>query len=200
MTRKQAILEALKILKENEKSSYLNDIIEKLEELSLILPIVNWEEKTIFDTLDQFVLDNGRNPTTTDLKAKNMPPHPVIKHRFDMTAKEFLDKYYPKEKLCDSKIYYNKTKEEWLEVFKKEYERIKPTSSEEYNEKRKKELPSWGTVARLNGIKKYSELLKYLNLKVYRKSNLKRSSSKLKVNTYSDYDNKIDSINSKLKD
>jgi len=100
MTRKQALYSTLEtITDENVRKK----IIEVLNDL----PFTSWSKSTIFDTIDQFIVDNGRTPTTTDFKKKGLPPHPVIKLKFGINVREFLDKYYPVKRLCNSNTYYN---------------------------------------------------------------------------------------------
>jgi hypothetical protein len=81
------------------------------------LPLTGWTKKTIFDSIDQFIADYGRFPTAIDFKKKGLPPHPVIKLRFGVTLKDFLNMYYPTIKLCASNIYYNQTREYWQTFF-----------------------------------------------------------------------------------
>ena len=157
MTRKQALHIALKVLTDDEAVRKINEILEDM-------PFTGWSERTIFDTIDQFILDNGRTPTATDFKKKGLPPHPVIKLRFGVTLKEFLLKYYPSPKLCNSRIYFYRTKEEWKTLFICDYIRIKPRSAEEYNNLRDEYLPSWATVAKMFGISKWLDWIKLCGL------------------------------------
>jgi len=167
MTRKQSLKAALHILQKHEQTDYITEISKKLQALIEDLPITNWTQKTIFDTFEQFLIDNGRNATTTDMKKSGLPPHTVIKHRFGMDSKTFLDKYFPPK--CNSRMLGQKYREEWLKLFKNDYERIKPRSAEEYNKLRQFDLPTWGTVARLFGIGKWSEFQKFCELPIYDK-------------------------------
>lgn len=154
MTRKQALHKALERITDETVIAKMNEIIDDM-------PFTWWSERTIFDAIDQFILDNGRTPKTRDFVKKCLPPHTVIKLRFGLTLKEFLNKYYPENKLCDSKIYSNKNREEWQAVFVEEYCKNKPTSGEEYNKNRAYGRPSWATVARLFNIVKWSEWLDF---------------------------------------
>ena len=131
------------------------------------LPLTSWTEKTIFDSINQFITDNGRTPTASDFRKKGLPPHPVIKLRFGKTLREFLDMYYPAKKLCDSKIYSNKSRDEWQDLFVSEYHKIKPGSAEEYNARRPPGSPSWATVARLFGITKWLNWLIHCDIVPY---------------------------------
>ena len=40
---------------------------------------------------------------------------------------------------------------EWLELFKKEYKRIKPSTGNQYNQQRSQGTPTWNTIAKLIG-------------------------------------------------
>jgi hypothetical protein len=119
------------------------------------MPLTNWTEQTIFDTIDQFVLNNGRNPTATDFLPRNMPPHPVIKLRFGMTLGEFLAKYYPQPEI---------DREEYKRLFISEYERIKPKSATKFNQKRRTDTPTWVTFAKMFGIGKWLEWVEFCGL------------------------------------
>lgn len=165
MTRKQALIRAVALIKSMEATDETQSLIEKLLELEKDMPITHWTEATIFDTLDQFAMETGRTPTTTDLKLRGMPPHPVIKLRFAVTAKEFLAKHYPQPaRLCGSRAFGNKSADEWLAVFTEEYNRIKPTSADIFNQGKQKELPTWVTFAAILGKKNWLELLAFANL------------------------------------
>jgi len=153
MTRKQALLKALECLNDEAARKKIIEVIDEL-------PFTRWSESTIFDTVDQFVLENGKISTAKEFDKRGMPPHPVIQLRFGLTVREFLDKYYPVQKQCDSKIYCTKTKEEWLAVFIQNYNTVQPTGANQYNELREKGTPTWGTYARLLGLSKWNELLK----------------------------------------
>ena len=148
MTRKQALHKALEILTDKEAIGKIQEILEEL-------PFTNWSERTIFDTIDQFVLDNGRNPTATDFIPKGMPPHPVIKLRFGINLKEFLAKYYPQPE---------KNKEEYKRIFIEEYIRISPKGANEFNQKRGENIPTWGTFAKMLGFNKWLEWLTFCGL------------------------------------
>jgi hypothetical protein len=160
MTRKQALHKALGVLTDE-------DAKEKLRELLDELPLVNWTERSIFDSIEQFICDRGRVPTVTDFKKKGLPPHTVIKLRFGLNLREFLDMHYPDEKLCASKIYFSKTREQWQEFFISEYHRIKPGSAEEFNSKRPDGKPSWQTIAKMFGVIKWIDWLNFCGIIPY---------------------------------
>ena len=166
MTRKQALNLALQALDDGETKNKIQEILNEM-------PFTHWSEKTIFDTVDQFIIDHNRVPCAKDFKKQNrMPPHPVIKLRFKMTVTEFLKKYYP----CD-KIYYSpysyKNKNEWKTFFISEFIQNKPTSEEEYNQTRKNQTPTWDTIARMFGIKKWNQWLSFCELKTSENKKIK---------------------------
>jgi len=161
MTRKQALHKALDALVHDELAC------KKIRELLGDMPLVNWSEESIFDTIDQFIIDHGRIPTVTDFKKKGLPPHTVIKLRFGVNLRAFLDMYYSTEKLNNSKAYFTKTREHWQEFFITEYHAIKPGSAEEYNSNRPKGSPSWQTIAKMFEIVKWLDWLNFCQITPY---------------------------------
>jgi len=145
MTRKQALY---KVLDAVDDKAIRAKIIEILDDM----PLTNWSEQSIFDTIDQFAIDNNRLPHVSDFKKKGLPPHTVIKLRFGMNLKEFLEKYYTSKKLCSSRLYHQKTKDEWKDIFIRDYIKNKPRSAEGHNKARTKGTPSWQTISVMFGI------------------------------------------------
>jgi len=158
MTRKQALHKALEALTDETAKAKIAAIIDDM-------PCTGWSEGTIFDTIDQFILDHGRVPTVTDFRKKGLPPHPVIKSRFHMTLREFLNKHYPK--LCPSKIYFAETKEHWRDVFLADYHANRPCSAEAHNAKRTGGTPSWQTIAKMFGVTKWVDWLNFCEVVPY---------------------------------
>lgn len=170
MTRKQALINTIKILDTYKNDKEIGEIQEKLKEILLDLPLSNWSQSAIFDSIDQWIQENKKIPTARDMAYKGLPSVSVIKRRFGLTSKEFLDNYYPIRKpKCQSIKYGYKTKEEWQSIFKREYEKIMPHTAKEFDRKRKKDIPAWGTIARILGVTKWRDLLKYCNLEVIKK-------------------------------
>ena len=63
MTRKQALELAAQALAENKEAvQVLHTIIDEL-------PLNRWTEAAIRDSVEQFILDNGRPPMRTDFKS-----------------------------------------------------------------------------------------------------------------------------------
>jgi hypothetical protein len=94
MTRKQASNQAIHEL---SKQDGQEEVIEKLQSICNELPLCNWTEAAIKDSVEQFYVENGRYPNVTDFKKKGMPPHPSVKRRFGINLKDRLQKNYPSE-------------------------------------------------------------------------------------------------------
>ena len=120
MTRKEALKKAIVILSESPENI---DITRFLQDIHDELPLIHWTDKSIRDTVDQFIIDNGRVPTATDFKKKGMPPHPVFKQKYNLTLAEWLNENYPVTKITSDELKLKHT-----ENFKNDYERIKPKS------------------------------------------------------------------------
>ena len=159
MTRKQALQRAITEL---AKSPEYAEDIRILQEISDELPLIHWSDSSIRDTVEQFILDNGRVPTASDFKKKGMPPHPVIKNKYKVTLKEWLEENYPTPKPT-----YEELKAKHTAAFIEDYLRIKPKSQEEFNKNKRAETRGWQTVAQYHHTKTWRKLLKHLGLPLY---------------------------------
>ena len=157
MTRKQALHKALEVITDEAAKAKIWEILDDM-------PFIGWSERTIFDAIDQFVLDNGRMPYVSDFKKKGLPSHTVIKLKFGVNLKDFLAGHYPSKKLCASRLYFHKTKEGWKDIFVRDYIGSRPRSAEEHNRARTKGAPSWQTISTMFGISKWSEWLDFCGL------------------------------------
>ena len=177
MTRKQALELAVQALAENEEAvQVLHTMIDEL-------PLNRWTEDSIFDAVEQFILDHGRVPTTTDFKKRGLPPHTVIKRRFGMTLQGWLDQNYPTEKTPLDELHVQATQE-----FIREYLRIQPVSAEDYNARRTHPSRGWYAIAKYNHTRRWHILLEKLNLPIYNNRGTPPSVPQLKVRVISDYD------------
>ena len=96
MTRKQALKEAIEIVKNADINEEIaKNIIEKLNLCIDELPFAKWTETAIFDACDQFIADHGHPLRLKDFVSSELPSHPTVKNRFGITLKEFRDTYYP---------------------------------------------------------------------------------------------------------
>ena len=176
MTRKQALELAVQALTGNEEAvQVLHTMIDEL-------PLNRWTEAAIRDSVEQFILDNGRPPLRTDFKKKCLPPHSVIKRRFGVTLQEWLDQNHPTEKTPLDEIQAKAT-----EDFIKEYLRIQPTSAEDYNARRTHPSRGWYAIAKYNHTRRWRILLEKLNLPIYNNRDVPEATPQLKVRVISDY-------------
>ncbi len=183
MTRKTALNQAISIL---SKRKGTEEIVEKLIELSEELPLVHWSDKSIRDTVEQFKLDYGRNPTVTDFKKKGLPSHPVIKLEYGITLAEWLEQNYPTEKLSPEEI-----KSQYTEIFIKQYNIIKPKSADIFNKNRSKECHSWRMIARLNDCKTWRGLINKLDLEHFFDMAKDHKPQEFNVKVYTDIDEQL---------
>ena len=178
MTRKQALsaaIEALNAAGQTEAAGILHT-------LSGELPFFSWSKAAIFDAVDQFILDHGRVPTTTDFKKRGLSPHTVIKRRFGVTLQEWLDQNYPTEKTPLDELHAQATQE-----FIREYLRIQPVSAEYYNARRTHPSRGWYAIAKYNHTRRWRILLEKLGLPIYNNRGTPPSVPQLKVRVISDY-------------
>ena len=193
MTRKQALYKALETVADEAVKMKLWEILEDM-------PFGGWSEGAIFDAIDQFVADNGRVPHISDFRKRGLPPHTVIKLRFDMSLKEFLTGHYPSARLCPSRLYFHKTKEDWKGVFAGDYIKNRPGSAEGHNRARTKGTPSWQTISVMFGIRKWSEWLEFCGLEAYRNraEKSRHSKSPLVLTSHNDMFVKFEDLGSKV--
>lgn len=179
MTRKQALQTAVEILSKtpgNERAA------EVLKELLDEMPLVHWSDQSIRDTVEQFILDNGRVPTASDFRKKGMPSHTVIKLKYKANLSQWLAGNYPVKKET-----FEERKARHTENFIEDYVRIKPKSAKEFNRKKRSETVGWGSMVKYYGVTKWRELLKILNLKPYGDTRKKSDGKEISVRIHSDY-------------
>ena len=173
MTRKQALSSAIETLKNNGE---YDDVVEKLIEISDEMPFNRWTDKAIRDSVEQFIVENGRVPTATDFKKPFLPPHPVFKLRYNITLAEWLEKNYPRKRLTPEQKKNMKT-----ETFIKEYNMIEPTTACEFNTKRVNSI-TWQALALYYEVTSWRKLLEILKLPVYYETKVRRNNVQFKVN------------------
>ena len=178
MTRKQALSAAIEALNTTGQT----EAAEILHTLSVELPFFSWSEDAIYDAVEQFILDHGRVPTTTDFKKRGLPPHTVIKRRFGVTLQEWLEQNYPTQKTPPDVLHAQATQE-----FIREYLRIQPVSAEDYNARRTHPSKGWYSIAKYNHTRRWRILLEKLNLPIYNNRGKPNSTPQLKVRVISDY-------------
>jgi len=126
-----------------------------------------WSKTAVFTAVNQFILDEGRVPITSDFRRRGMPYPPIIKLHFGLTVGEFLAQHYPGSKLCNSHFYYHKTREQWRDDFIEQYHANKPTTAAMYNQMRRSRTPAWVSVAGLFEITKWYDWLNFCDIEPY---------------------------------
>ena len=179
MTHKQTLsvaIEALNAADQTEAAGILHT-------LSGELPFFSWSEDAILDAVEQFILDHGRVPTTTDFKKRGLPPHTVVKRRFGVTLQEWLEQNYPTQKTPLDELHAKAT-----EDFIREYLRIQPVSAEDYNARRTRPSRGWFAIAKYNHTRRWRILLEKLELPAYNNVDNPRVKPQFKVNVIADTD------------
>lgn len=172
MTRKQTLIRAISMLEQLPQDEEVKAVQKTLQELADDLPVTGWDEKTIFDTVEQFFLDHGRYPNAKEFESRGLPSHPTIANRFGMTVVEFLDIFYPQRLdfvRRSTRKYKAHPKEYWLGIFKEQMEKHQIRTASEYNHKRT-DGPGWAYIAHLFGLSNWNCLLSYAGLQIPPKS------------------------------
>ena len=99
-----------------------------------------------------------------------------------MTLQEWLDQNYPTQKTPLDELHAQAT-----EAFIREYYRIQPVSSEDYNARRTHPSRGWYAIAKYNHTRRWRILLEKLNLPLYNNRGTPDSTPQLKVRVISDY-------------
>ena len=173
MTRKQAIHQAIQALSAFEGNE---EAINLLQDISDEMPLIHWSDKSIRDTIEQFIVDNARIPTSSDFRKKGMPPHPVFKNKYGITLAEWLSIYYPQPKPNNEPKVHDMN-----EKFIHTYGELLPSSAKDYDRRRPKDEACWATVAHHNGCFSWRALLSKLSLPISSKHDLHRKNSEIKV-------------------
>ena len=180
MTRKQALQRAIEHL--SQFPEYAEEV-RLLREISQELPMIHWSDHSIRDTVEQFILDNGRPPTVTDFKKAGMPPHTVIQNKYKMPLRQWLTENYPTPKPSAEEL-----KAEYTQAFLEDYHRIKPRSQYEFNQYKRPKTRGWQTVAAYHNTRSLRNLLKKLDLPLYFDMKRDHVPANLKVIVHNDYD------------
>lgn len=160
MTRKQALLAAMQIL--STDPAYI-EISTRLQEIYDDLPLMHWNDKSIHDSVQQFIIDNGRTPTVSDFDHAGLPPHTVIKRRYGINLAEWLEANYPtKRKSFDEKV------SPYIRAFIDDYNRIQPKTQQEFELNRSKGVVCYQTIMKYCHVSSWAELISTLHLPDYR--------------------------------
>ena len=84
-----------------------------------------------------------------------------------MKGSTFFNIYYPREnKIKHRNKYSIKSEEEWVNDFVEQFNKIKPSSANDYNAKRDKNTPTWQTIATYLKLSTWQELIKKTGVSV----------------------------------
>lgn len=157
MTREKALKAAIRLLEEAYQPEEIGEIIAGLNKFGPASYRRKWTKQGIYDAVKLWGEIHGRCPTTKEMECmRELPGAFAVKREYKMGSRAFLDAYFPERMKNFRK---QKPAEELLETFIAEYNRIRPKSARDYNERRDGALPTWNVVARRLGLKRWSELL-----------------------------------------
>lgn len=158
MTRKQAILKSIEILSKN-KNNY--ELCKSLQDILDELPMTHWSDKTIFDSFDQFILENGCLPGRSEIRNNpKLPTHSTVKNRFGLTLEEFYLKYYSQYiKQCPSRVYHYQNETYWINNFKEQYVKNNYPTQRNYDLLRDENTPCSKHIIKISNSKNWNDLL-----------------------------------------
>lgn len=163
VNRQQSLQIAISAIKQLPETPENTQAIERLEGILSDCKITGtyWTKEKVFEALNKWRDEHGRNPSVTNLSEPGMPPSSTIQRLFDMKGSAFLNIYYPRTTRAESKSKYTvKSEQEWIENFVEQFNKIKPSSASDYNAKREKGTPAWATIAKYLNLSTWHELLK----------------------------------------
>lgn len=168
VNRKEALKIAIEAINQLPKTDENKQAIVRLEGIIKDCKITGtyWTQEKVFEVLNKWRDDHGRNPSVTNLMEPEMPPPSTIQRLFDMSGSAFLNIYYPHSTKAKRKNKYTtKTEQEWIEDFVEQFNKIQPCSANDYNTKREKGTPTWLTIARYLNLSTWHELLQKTGMK-----------------------------------
>lgn len=186
MTRKKALKQAIRIIKQSDADKEIKAIlIEKLQLCIDELPFTRWTQAAIMDACEEYRDIHG-NITLRDFdNRKELPSHTMIKYRFGMTAAEFRDKYFPLT--YDEKKFTPANRKKVIKAVKDEIVSKQLFLCKQYDANRDRSLPCYATLVKRYGIKTWSEFLASQSITVPKKNQLPSSVSFTMRNTSSTY-------------
>lgn len=163
LTRRQAVPKAIELLKCLPQTEEVVAVIQALEKY-YATPLARWDVPSVYEALEEWSKKHeGKAPSTKDCDlCKDLPSHGVFEKLFHKSAKEFLNEYYGEleyVRIGKCKTVCINDQYDFLEIFKKEFERIKPRTSKIYDVRRNPNTPSWKTIASRCEIASWSELV-----------------------------------------
>ncbi len=165
MSCKHALIKALEIIELSENTVEKQLIIDALKQQIKELSKTKWTKELIFEAIDNWKERTGYNPIYKDFLKKELPSPITVESYFNMKMGDFLNQYYPKDlDKRNTNICNRFSQEEWIDNFKEQYNKIKPSSGKEFNALRDFETPTWLTISRNCSDGTWSGLLKKSNV------------------------------------
>lgn len=152
MTAKEALNYAISRLSEDTTNPVNQEAITALNKLAKRDLIAHWSQAAIIQALNEWMSQNGRPPSVTNLIEPGMPGANIIQKYFGVRASLFLSQLYGSEyrRAKKREKYHYHTQAEWLECFRTQFLKHcgkKGFSSKTYNKFRDPETPAWYTIA-----------------------------------------------------
>ncbi len=136
-------------------------------------PRCKWTEERINKAIDEFLVKNGRLPSSKEFGKNGLPYIEIFDYRFQTTYTAWMKQFYPTEYAQGTSI-HKCAKGASLEEFIAEYNRLKPFSKTDFNARRNRKLICCiQTIMRRNGISRWEKLLSVCGLTPYKKSKQK---------------------------
>lgn len=159
LTYKQALQRAIEANLDSMYTKLIEDVLNEY-------PLTKWTVTVINDGLESFIAENGRVPMKSDFsKDKSLPYIELFKAKFNQTYLQWLNLYFKKEYVQYIQSKSESHKSSSLEVFKEEYERLRPVTKNDFNLRRNSEKISCAEVIlRNNNISSWNELLSVCKL------------------------------------
>lgn len=161
VTIRQALRMAIEVAVEDDETT------QKLRDILSEYPLTKWNEKNIGDGLETFFDMHGYLPRKEDYQTeKYLPFVDIYRYRYKMRRNAWIELHCPalmQKERARGRTY----KQSSLHDFAKEYERIKPFTEVEFNQKRSKQICCAEVIMRYNKIKSWQELLARCGLKRY---------------------------------
>lgn len=174
MTRKEALREAMQIVSSARiGKGRKEEILAGLALCRRELPFARWTREAVLDACDAWVQEHG-SLTLRAFASPEMPSHSTVKNRFGMTARQFRDRYYPLDGGPGRGPFAGQGVDEWNRRFREDFHAMGCAGQADYNRRRDRALPTWNTVAAMNGVKTWRQLLEKLGLTAYEKPAARR--------------------------
>ena len=124
--------------------------------------VSSWTDEEIRGLINIFIEREGRIPNTRDLRASGMPPQRIFMPIYGVTAGEWLAANYG-----PSVLSYDERKIKYAEDFIAEYMRLRPGTSDEYNDRKRSDLPRWQVLMKYYNLTSWTKVLEQFNLPRY---------------------------------